>query len=83
MIRELRKGDRRVDVTCFFEELLLPGVRKAAVSKGFKRLFGELIRWEWQIMKFATAAPAYESTSDTLATCAKLRRVFRRHKEKA
>lgn len=78
MIRELREGARHFEVTCFFEELPLPVLRRKVVSKesatlegynsisvhanhkdmvrfgsandnGFKRLIGELIRWEEQI----------------------------------
>jgi hypothetical protein len=80
MIREQREGGRRLEVTCFFEELPLPVVGKFVVSKesatlegythitihadhrdmvrfgsaeenGFKRLLGELIRWESQVGK--------------------------------
>jgi len=85
MIRELREGGRRLEVTCFFEELplALAGVGKI-VSKesatlegynsfsihanhrdmvrfgsvgdnGFKRLLGELIRWESQIRDSAAS----------------------------
>jgi len=77
MIREQREGGRRLDVTCFFEELPLPVVGKvvskesatlegynsisihanhinmvkfgSAEDNGFKRLLGELMRWEEQI----------------------------------
>ena len=77
MIRELREGGRRLEVTCFFEELPLPAVGKvvskesatlegynpisihanhrdmvkfgSAKDNGFKRLLGELIRWEGQV----------------------------------
>jgi len=79
MIREQRESGRRLEVTCFFEELPLP-VAGLVVSKesatlegynsisihanhrdmvrfasaddnGFKRLLGELIRWESQAGK--------------------------------
>jgi hypothetical protein len=77
MIRELRESGRRLEVTCFFEELPLPVVGKvvpkesatiegynqfsihanhsdmvkfgSAEENGFKRLLGELIRWESQV----------------------------------
>ena len=77
MIRELREAGRRLEVTCFFEELLMPGVGtvvskdsatlegynsvsihanhrdmvkfSSAEDNGFKRLLGELNRWESQI----------------------------------
>ena len=77
MIRELRESGRRLEVTCFFEELPLPMVGKivsresatlegyiqvsvhanhsdmvkfgSAEENGFKRLLGELIRWESQV----------------------------------
>ncbi|VUC35723.1 unnamed protein product [Clonostachys rosea] len=77
MMRELREGGRRLEVTCFFEELPLPTIGKVvskesatlegynAVSihanhremvkfgstedNGFRRLVGELLRWESQI----------------------------------
>jgi predicted alpha/beta hydrolase family esterase len=88
MIRELREGGRRLEVTCFFEELPLPlPVVGKVVSKesatlegynqisihanhrdmvkfgsaednGFKRLLGELIRWEGQVRYLV----AYELT---------------------
>ena len=77
MIRELRESGRRLEITCFFEELPLPIVGKivsrksatlegfnqlgihanhsdmvkfgSAEESGFKRLVGELIRWESQV----------------------------------
>ena len=77
MIRELRESGRRLEVTCFFEELPLPMVGKivsresatlegynrfsvhanhsdmvkfgSADDNGFKRLLGELVRWESQV----------------------------------
>ncbi|KIW17568.1 hypothetical protein PV08_04763 [Exophiala spinifera] len=77
MIRDLRESNRRLEVTCFFEELPLPVVGKV-VSKesatfagynpigihanhsnmvkfaslnetGFKRVLGELTRWETEL----------------------------------
>lgn len=77
MIRDLRESNRRLEVTCFFEELPLLGVGKV-VSKesatfagynpisihanhgdmvkfssleetGFKRVLGELSRWEMEL----------------------------------
>ncbi|RYP74285.1 hypothetical protein DL771_003106 [Monosporascus sp. 5C6A] len=85
MVREQQKAGRDLEVTCFFEELPLPGVGKV-VSKdsatlesynaisihanhsnmvkfasvddnGFKRLLGELIRWESQIRDSAASQP--------------------------
>ena len=77
MIRELRESGRRLEVTCFFEELSLPTVGKvvsresatlegynqfsvhanhsdmvkfgSAEENGFRRLLGELIRWESEV----------------------------------
>ena len=77
MIRELRESGRRLEITCFFEELPLTMVGKivsresatlegynqfsihanhsdmvkfgSAEENGFKRLLGELIRWESQV----------------------------------
>jgi protein SERAC1 len=77
MIRELREAGRRLEVTCFFEELPLAVVGKvvskdsatlegynalsiranhrdmvrfsSAEDNGFKRLLGELVRWDAQI----------------------------------
>ena len=77
MIRELREGSRRLEVTCFFEELPLSVVGTvvskesatlegynsisiranhinmvkfgSAEDNGFKRLLGELMRWDEQI----------------------------------
>ena len=77
MIRELREGGRRLEVTCFFEELPLSVVGTvvskesatlegynsisiranhinmvkfgSAEDNGFKRLLGELMRWDEQI----------------------------------
>jgi protein SERAC1 len=74
MIRDVRESNRRLEVTCFFEELPLPVVGKvvskesatfagynpirihanhsdmvkfaSAEETGFKRLLGELTRWE-------------------------------------
>jgi protein SERAC1 len=79
MIRELQKGGRSLEVTCFFEELPLPVFGKvvskesatfeghdpitihanhrdmvkfaSAEENGFKRLLGELVRWESQVGK--------------------------------
>ncbi|KXH63433.1 hypothetical protein CSAL01_04547 [Colletotrichum salicis] len=85
MVREQQKAGRALEVTCFFEELPLPGVGKV-VSKdsatlesynaisihanhsnmakfssvndnGFKRLLGELVRWESQIRNSAARQP--------------------------
>ena len=85
MIRELREGGRRLEVTCFFEELPLTALGKV-VSKesatlegynpisihanhrdmvkfcsvednGFKRLLGELIRWEGQVRYLVACEP--------------------------
>ncbi|KAL3469230.1 alpha/beta-hydrolase [Aspergillus californicus] len=78
MVRELREGGRRFEVTSFFEELPMPVVGKvvskesatldgynsitihanhrdmvrfgSTADNGFKRLLGELQRWESQIM---------------------------------
>lgn len=86
MIRELREAGRRLDVTCFFEELPLPIVGKVVSKKsatlegyssfsihanhrdivkfgsvednGFKRLLGELLRWESQIRDSGTSQTA-------------------------
>lgn len=77
MVRELRENGRRVEVTCFFEELPLPVAGKivskesatlegyssfsihanhsdmvkfgSANETGFRRLLGELKRWEADI----------------------------------
>ncbi|KAL2126833.1 hypothetical protein VTI74DRAFT_151 [Chaetomium olivicolor] len=77
MVRELRESGRRLEVTCFFEALPLPGVGRvvskesatlegytsisihanhrdmvkfgSAEDNGFKRLLGELTRWESQL----------------------------------
>lgn len=77
MIRELGKGVRPIEVTCFHEELPLPVVGKvvpkdsatfegysaisvhanhsemvrfsSAEETGFKRLLGELTRWEAKV----------------------------------
>ena len=77
MIRELRESGRRLEVTCFFEELPLSTVGKvvsrdsatlegynqfsvhanhsdmvkfgSAEENGFRRLLGELIRWESEV----------------------------------
>ncbi|KAF8849319.1 hypothetical protein BDZ45DRAFT_554777, partial [Acephala macrosclerotiorum] len=85
MIRELREAGRRLEVTCFLEELPLPVVGKvvskesatlegyssfsihanhrdmtrfgSAEDNGFKRLLGELIRWESQIRDSAASQP--------------------------
>ena len=85
MIRELRESGRRIEVTCFFEELPLPVVGKvvskesatlegynpisihsnhrdmvkfsSAEDNGFKRLLGELIRWESQIRYLVASQP--------------------------
>ena len=85
MIRELREGGRRLEVTCFFEELPLPVVGKvvskesatlegynmisihanhrdmvkfgSAEDNRFKRLLGELIRWEGQVRYPVTCEP--------------------------
>lgn len=85
MIRELREGGRRLEVTCFFEELPLPLVGKvvskesatlegynpisihanhrdmvkfgSAEDNGFKRLLGELIRWEGQVRYLVACEP--------------------------
>ncbi|CAG8890058.1 unnamed protein product [Penicillium egyptiacum] len=85
MIRELREAGRRLEVTCFFEELPLPLVGKvvtkesatlegygsfsihanhrdmvkfsSAENNGFKRLLGELIRWESHIRDSAASQP--------------------------
>jgi hypothetical protein len=84
-IRELREGGRRLEVTCFFEELPLPVVGKvvskesatlegynpisiranhrdmvkfgSAEDNGFKRLLGELIRWEGQVRYSVSCEP--------------------------
>jgi hypothetical protein len=85
MVRELREGGRRLEVTCFFEELPLPVVGKvvskesatlegynsigihanhrdmvrfgSAKDNGFKRLLGELIRWESQVRYSVASQP--------------------------
>ena len=85
MIRELREGSRRLEVTCFFEELPLSVVgtvvsKESATLEGynsisiranhinmvkfgsaednrFKRLLGELIRWEGQVRYSVTCEP--------------------------
>lgn len=77
MVREQREGGRRLEITCFFEELPLPAVgtvvSKASATlegytsfsihanhrdmarfataddSGFKKLLGELVRWETEI----------------------------------
>jgi hypothetical protein len=77
MIRELRENGRRLEVTCFLEELPLPLVGKvvskrsatlegynqasihanhrdmvrfsSATDNGFRRLLGELVRWESEL----------------------------------
>jgi protein SERAC1 len=87
MIRDLREGNRRLEVTCFFEELPLPVAGKvvtkdsatfagynpisihanhrdmvkftSAEETGFKRLLGELIRWESEIRYSATTSQAH------------------------
>lgn len=43
MIRELREGGRRLEVTCFFEELPLPALGKV-VSKEYQPLLKTIIR---------------------------------------
>jgi pimeloyl-ACP methyl ester carboxylesterase len=85
MIRELRESGRRLEVTCFFEELPLPNVGKvvpkesatvegynqfsvhanhsdmvkfrSSEENGFKRLLGELIRWESQVRYLVGSEP--------------------------
>jgi protein SERAC1 len=85
MIRDLREENRRLEVTCFFEELPLPVVGKvvpkdsatfagynpisihadhcnmvkfaSADENGFKRLLGELVRWEAEVRYSATNEP--------------------------
>jgi hypothetical protein len=77
MIRDLRENGRRLEVTCFFEELPLPVIGKvvskdsatlegynqlsihanhrdmvrfnSATDNGFRRLLGELVRWESEL----------------------------------
>jgi hypothetical protein len=67
MIRELREAGRRLEVTCFFEELPLPVVG-LVVSKDSATLEGyssfsiranhcELVRWESQIRRQAQVDP--------------------------
>lgn len=82
MLRDLREGNRRLEVTCFFEALPLPVIGTvvpkesatfagynpisihanhrdmvkfvSADETGFKRVLGELIRWETEIRYSAT-----------------------------
>jgi tetratricopeptide (TPR) repeat protein len=83
MVRELREGGRRLEVTCFFEELPLPVAGQvvpkesatlegyisvsvhanhsemvkfsSAEDTGFRRLLGELTRWE-ELVKLASSS---------------------------
>jgi hypothetical protein len=90
MIRDLRESNRRLEVTCFFEELPLPVVGKvvskesatfagynpisihanhrdmvkftSADETGFKRVLGELTRWEAELRSSMTgeSSPSIE-----------------------
>lgn len=97
MIRELREGGRRLEVTCFFEELPLP-VFGIVVSKhsatfeghnsitihadhrdmvrfaseednGFKRVLGELARWESQVWHSRAGQPGGTSRMPVSVEC--------------
>lgn len=82
MVREQRECGRRLEITCFFEELPLPAVGTvvsktsatlegyssfsihanhsnmvrfaSAEDSGFKKLLGELVRWETQVTSAAS-----------------------------
>lgn len=101
MIRGLRESDRRVEVTCFFEELPLLGVGlvvpqgsasfagytslsihanhsdmvkiRSPDENSFKRVKGELLRWEQSIIKMhnsqrARAEPLSETAETAVST---------------
>ncbi|OAG43666.1 hypothetical protein AYO21_02252 [Fonsecaea monophora] len=86
MIRDLRESNRRLEVTCFFEELPFPVVGKVVSKKsatfagynpigihanhrnmvrfassdetGFKRVLGELTRWEMELRSSTQNEPS-------------------------
>ncbi|GAA93219.1 hypothetical protein AKAW_11331 [Aspergillus luchuensis IFO 4308] len=97
MIRELQGNSRRLEITCFYEELSMPGIGKvvsrdsatfegynpmsihadhcnmvrfsSANDNGFKRLLGELVRWE----KEEREVRSLLEHTDGLASCTSTR----------